>query len=225
MSQMAIEVANVTKTYTRGDSKISVLSDINLKIKKGEFASVMGPSGSGKSTLLYLMGGLDKVSKGKIFINGKDISTLNDNSESAMRRKRIGFVFQNYNLIENLSVEENVLLPALLDGRDKKVMKMKLDDLLKAVGLADRKKHTPKELSGGQQQRTAIARALINSPSILFTDEPTGNFDSKTGNEILELIRNINVEHKLTIVMVTHDNESTKYGTRIIRLKDGCLVI
>lgn len=216
-----IEVTNVRKSFNLADNSVEVLKHINFKVEKGEFISIMGPSGSGKSTLLYLMGGLDKVSGGSVRVNGVEMEKLNDAAESSMRRNKIGFVFQAYNLIDNLTLEENILLPALLEGKKKKDVMKKAEELMSAVGILKRRHHTPKELSGGEQQRTAIARALINDPCILFADEPIGNLDSKTGIEILELLRKINREKGITIVMVTHSEESTRYGNRVIRLKDG----
>ena len=219
-----IEVNNVSKSFALGKVSVPVLKNINLTISDGDFVSIMGPSGSGKSTLLYLMGGLDNVSEGSIVINGKEICKLSDELQSKMRRKEIGFIFQFYNLIPNLTVEENIMLPALLDGADKKELKKKVDELLTLVGLQERRKHTPRELSGGQQQRTAIARALVTNPDIIFADEPIGNMDSKSGVEVLKLLQKINRESGKTIVMVTHSEESTQYGNRVIRLKDGHVV-
>ncbi|SEA06171.1 putative ABC transport system ATP-binding protein [Pseudobutyrivibrio sp. ACV-2] len=219
-----IEVNNVSKSFALGKASVPVLKNINLTISDGDFVSIMGPSGSGKSTLLYLMGDLDNVSEGNIVINGKEISKLSDELQSKMRRKEIGFIFQFYNLIPNLTVEENIMLPALLDGADKKELKKKVDELLTLVGLQERRKHTPRELSGGQQQRTAIARALVTNPDIIFADEPIGNLDSKSGVEVLKLLQKINRESGKTIVMVTHSEESTQYGNRVIRLKDGHVV-
>jgi putative ABC transport system ATP-binding protein len=220
----AIEVQNVCKSFQLADSTLDVLKNVNLEIEQGEFISIMGPSGSGKSTLLYLMGGLDKVSQGSIRVNGVEMQQLSDTEESRMRRNDIGFVFQAYNLIDNLTLEENILLPALLDGKKKKDVMPKAEELMATVGILKRRHHTPRELSGGEQQRTAIARALINDPAILFADEPIGNLDSKTGQEILELLRDINREKGITILMVTHSEESTRYGKKIIRLKDGEIV-
>lgn len=217
-------VNNVSKSFALGKASVPVLKNINLTISDGDFVSIMGPSGSGKSTLLYLMGGLDNVSEGNIVINGKEICKLSDELQSKMRRKEIGFIFQFYNLIPNLTVEENIMLPALLDGADKKQLKKKVDELLTLVGLQERRKHTPRELSGGQQQRTAIARALVTNPDIIFADEPIGNLDSKSGVEVLKLLQKINRESGKTIVMVTHSEESTQYGNRVIRLKDGHVV-
>jgi putative ABC transport system ATP-binding protein len=219
-----IEVHNVYKSFQLGDKPVEVLKNINLEVKKGEFISIMGPSGSGKSTLLYLMGGLDTVSQGSICVNGIEMQKLNDDAESRMRRNDIGFVFQAYNLINNLTLEENVLLPALLEGKKKKTVMKRAEALMDRVGILGRRRHTPRELSGGEQQRTAIARALINQPAVLFADEPIGNLDSKNGKEVLELLRDINQEQGITILMVTHSEESTRYGNRIVRLKDGEVV-
>jgi putative ABC transport system ATP-binding protein len=183
----------------------------------------MGPSGSGKSTLLYLMGGLDKPTSGNILIDEKLIADMGDKQESLLRRQNIGFVFQFYNLIPNMTVEENIMLPILLDGKKAKNYKEKLDEIVKIVGLQDRKHHTPRELSGGQQQKTAIARALINDPDIILADEPIGNLDSKTGSEIMELFQRVNSMKDKTIIQVTHSLESAAYGNRIINLKDGII--
>lgn len=221
---LAIKTIDVCKDFMVGNTPVKVLKDINLEIEKGSFYSIMGPSGSGKSTLLYLLGGLDSCTSGSILINGKDISHLKDSEESKIRRRDIGFVFQFYNLIPNLNVEENILLPILLDGKNKKNYKDDLDEILELVGLQGRKKYVPSELSGGQQQRVAIARALINKPDIIFADEPIGNLDSKTGVEIMELFRKINIKQNKTIVQVTHSKESSMYGTHLINVKDGHIV-
>lgn len=216
-----IETIGLSKTYKLGSQSIDVLKDIDLEIGKGEFASIMGPSGSGKSTLLYLIGGLDKPTTGSIKIQGKELSVMKDKEESIMRRRDIGFVFQFYNLIPNLNVEENIMLPILLDGKKLKDYRKKLDEILGIVGLFERRHHTPRELSGGQQQRVAIARALINEPEIILADEPIGNLDSKTGTEIMMLLQKINLEKGKTIVQVTHSKEAAEYGKRIIYVKDG----
>lgn len=218
---VAIEAQSLCKSFSLGKDEVEVLKDIDLQIKKGEFVSVMGPSGSGKSTLLYLIGGLDKPTSGNIMINGKELSVMKDKEQSIMRRRDIGFVFQFYNLVPNLNVEENVMLPILLDGKKVKDHKERLDEILELVGLADRRKHTPRELSGGQQQRVAIARALINEPEILLADEPIGNLDSKTGMEVMALLQNINKVKSKTIVQVTHSKEAAEYGNRIINVRDG----
>lgn len=220
---IAVEVNNVCKDFILGKEEVKVLKELDFNIKKGEFVSLMGPSGSGKSTLLYLIGGLDHPTRGKVLVNGKELKLMKDQEESIMRRREIGFVFQFYNLIPNLTVEENVMLPILLDGHNPKKYKGQLDDILDLVGLSDRRKHTPRELSGGQQQRVAIARALINNPEIILADEPIGNLDSVTGREIMELFEKINKEKGKTIIQVTHSEKSAAYGTRTIRLKDGRL--
>ncbi|EPY6469966.1 ABC transporter ATP-binding protein [Clostridium sporogenes] len=222
--KIALEGKEITKEFKMGKESLMILKDISIKIKVGDFVSIMGPSGSGKSTLMYILGGLDKPSTGKVLMNGEDISKFNDDKQSVMRRRNIGFVFQFYNLIPNLNVEENILLPVLLDGNKTKDYKKELDNILEIVGLTERRKHTPKELSGGQQQRVAIARALINNPEIIFADEPTGNLDSKTGTEIMELLRKINRENKKTIIMVTHSMETAEYGNRVVNIKDGGIV-
>jgi len=216
-----IEAIDLCKTYKLGEVSIEVLKNVNLEINQGEFVSLMGPSGSGKSTLLYLLGGLDKPTSGSIRLKGRELSVMKDMEESAMRRKEIGFVFQFYNLVPNLSLEENIMLPILLDGKKLRQHKSRLDEILELVGLSDRRKHTPRELSGGQQQRVAIARALVNEPDIILADEPTGNLDSKSGTEIMELFKRINKEKGITIVQVTHSFEAAQYGARSINVKDG----
>ncbi len=219
-----IQAQNIYKSFSTGKHTLSVLKDISLKVSAGEFVSLMGPSGSGKSTLLYILGGLDRADSGNIIINNKEIGNLNDTAESTMRRVDIGFVFQAYNLIDNLTVEENILIPALLDGKKRSAVNKQLDELLKAVGLFEHRKHRPTELSGGQQLRTAIARALINRPKVVFADEPIGNLDSQSGKEVLELLGKLNQQYGITILMVTHSEDSTKYSNRVIRLRDGQLV-
>ena len=219
-----IKTVNLIKEFGEKDNKVRVLDDIDIEIKDGEFVSLMGPSGSGKSTLLYLVGGLDEPTKGKVLINGKDISKLSDNEMSKLRRRDIGFVFQFYNLVQNLTVEENIMLPVVMNGEKESNYKERLDYILKTIGLEDKRKSLPKELSGGQQQRVSIARAVILNPSIIFADEPIGNLDSKSGKEVMELFKKINEEEHITILQVTHSEESAKYGNRIIRLKDGKIV-
>ncbi|ADZ84835.1 MULTISPECIES: ABC transporter ATP-binding protein [Cellulosilyticum] len=221
MSEVIIETKGLWKSFDLGDEKIHILKDINLTIEKGGFYSIMGPSGSGKSTLLYLLGGLDKPSEGSIKVNGKELMTMKDQEESIMRRRDMGFVFQFYNLIPNLTVEENIMLPILLDGKKLKDYKERLEELLEKVGLTARRKYTPRELSGGQQQRVAIARSLMSNPNLILADEPIGNLDSKTGIEIMELLQRINKEEGKTIVQVTHSRESANYGTHLIVVKDG----
>jgi len=218
---IAVSVKDVCKNFVLGQEEVKVLKELTFDIKKGEFVSLMGPSGSGKSTLLYLIGGLDEPTTGQILVNEKELKTMKDLEESIMRRRELGFVFQFYNLIPNLNIEDNVMLPILLDGKNPKKYEKDLDEILELVGLSDRRYHTPRELSGGQQQRVAIARALINDPDIIMADEPIGNLDSVTGTEIMELFKRINVEKKKTIIQVTHSESAAQYGNRIIRLKDG----
>lgn len=222
-NHIAIEGKNIVKEYRMGDVVTRALKDVSLQIAQGEFVSIMGPSGSGKSTLLYILGGLDIPTRGSVLMDGQDISKWNDDRKSVMRRRNIGFVFQFYNLIPNLNVEENILLPVLLDGKNMKDYKKQLNEILEIVGLADRRKHTPRELSGGQQQRVAIARALINSPEIIFADEPTGNLDSRTGTDIMKLLQEINRESNRTIIMVTHSPDAAKYSSRTINVRDGII--
>ncbi|WP_026882004.1 ABC transporter ATP-binding protein [Clostridium akagii] len=224
LGETIILTENLNKTYKLGTENVEVLKNINLTIKQGEFVSIMGPSGSGKSTLLYLLGGLDNPTSGSVKIAGKELSVMKDKEKSIMRRRDVGFVFQFYNLIPNLDVEDNIMLPILLDGKKIKDYRKKLDDILDVVGLTDRRKYTPRELSGGQQQRVAIARALINEPEVILADEPIGNLDSKTGQEVMELLKRINLENGKTIVQVTHSSDAASYGQRIIYVKDGKVV-
>ena len=221
MTEVMIETKGLWKSFELGLEKVHILKNIDLVIKKGGFYSIMGPSGSGKSTLLYLLGGLDKPSSGSIQVNGKELIAMKDQEESMMRRRDMGFIFQFYNLIPNLTVEENIMLPLLLDGKKLKHYKGRLEELLEKVGLTERKKYTPRELSGGQQQRVAIARALMADPELILADEPIGNLDSKTGMEIMELLQRINKEEGKTIVQVTHSREAANYGTHMIFVKDG----
>ncbi|HGT1412482.1 TPA: ABC transporter ATP-binding protein [Clostridioides difficile] len=223
-NSLAVEAKNIIKEYKIGNTTTRVLKEVSLQVMKGEFVSIMGQSGSGKSTLLYILGGLDTPTSGKVYMNGADISHFNDEKMSIIRRRNIGFVFQFYNLIPNLNVEENIMLPLLLDGKNLKDYKNQLDEILDIVGLTDRRKHTPRELSGGQQQRVAIARALIGKPEILFADEPTGNLDSKTGIEIIDLLNKINRDNGQTIIMVTHSPEAAKSSSRTIIVSDGLIV-
>lgn len=221
MGRYAIEARGITKEYNVGNTVSLVLRDVSLGIAPGEFVSIMGPSGSGKSTLLYILGGLENPTNGSVLIDDHDISKFDDGKKSILRRRSIGFVFQFYNLIPNLSAAENILLPVLLDGGKAGDYKVRLQRILDIVGLADKRNHTARELSGGQQQRVAIARALINDSEIIFADEPTGNLDSKTGAEILALLREINRERGKTVLMVTHSAEAARYGSRLIYVRDG----
>ncbi|HJJ08564.1 MAG TPA: ABC transporter ATP-binding protein [Bacilli bacterium] len=217
-----LKVLNLTKIYGKGESKVVALDDVSFTVEKGEFVAIVGASGSGKSTLLHLIGGVDKPTKGQVFINDKDIYQMNDDALAIFRRRQIGLVYQFYNLIPILNVEENITLPLELDGRC--VDKNLLNDILKLLGLENRKNHLPNELSGGQQQRTSIGRALITKPSILLCDEPTGNLDSKASDEIMALLKKSNKDLKQTIIMITHNMEIAKLADRIIKIEDGKIV-
>ena len=219
-----IKIDKLVKNFGKGENEVKVLKGLNFEIEKGEFVSLMGASGSGKSTLLYLIGGLDKPTSGTIYINDKDINTLKEKDMAKLRRKDIGFVFQFYNLVQNLTVEENIMLPVVMDGRSEKNYKDRLDKILSIIGLSDKRKNLPNELSGGQQQRVSIARAMILSPNIILADEPIGNLDSKSGKEVMDLFKKINKEEGITILQVTHSEEAAEYGNRIIRLKDGEII-
>lgn len=221
---VAIKCENIIKEFGSKENTTRVLNDISLEIQNGEFVSLMGESGSGKSTLLYIIGGLDKPTKGKVLIKDNDINKISEKKMSKLRRKDIGFVFQFYNLVQNLTVEENIMLPVIMDGKKVSDYKERLDSILKIVGLEHKRKSLPSELSGGQQQRASIARAIILKPSIILADEPIGNLDSKSGEEVMKLFKKINKEEGITILQVTHSEESAKYGNRVIRLKDGKII-
>jgi putative ABC transport system ATP-binding protein len=215
---------SVTKQYQMGQVKVSALDAVSLVVQKGEFVAIMGPSGSGKSTLLHLLGGLDGPSEGEITLAGQPLSRLNDNQITVVRRRKVGFIFQFYNLLPTLTAEENVGLPLLIDGQSLGQHREKIERLLALVGLADRRHHKPDQLSGGQQQRVAIARAFVNDPEIVLADEPTGNLDSRSGAAILALLRKTCDELGATIVMVTHDPRAASYADRVVFLKDGRIV-
>ena len=217
----AIEVKDLSRSFVNGKQVAEVLKHVSLTVEKGEFVSIMGPSGSGKSTLLYLLGGLDQPTGGTVKINGIDLAKLSDKKLCAMRNEEIGFVFQFYNLVPNLNVEDNIALPLLLAGKKKADYQEKIDECLELIGMSDKRKLTPRELSGGQQQRVAIARALVFDPDILFLDEPIGNLDTRTGMKIMDLFRRINRKYGKTIVQVTHSEEAARYGTRLVRIVDG----
>ncbi len=217
-----LKVENLTKIYGKGDTKVVALDNVSFTVEKGEFVAIVGASGSGKSTLLHLIGGVDRPTSGKVFIDGKDIYELNDDALAIFRRRQVGLIYQFYNLIPILNVEENITLPLELDGR--KVDKEVLDSLLKTLGLEDRRKHLPNELSGGQQQRTSIGRAMITSPAIILADEPTGNLDSKASEEIAELLKLSNKKYNQTIIMITHNLDLAATADRIIKLEDGHII-
>ena len=208
-----IEVKNICKSFGSKENRTKVLDDLSLTVEKGEFLSLMGASGSGKSTLLYLIGGLDTPDSGEILLNGRDIAKMRDKELSKLRREGLGFVFQFFNLVQNLTVEDNILLPLVMDGKDPKKYRDRLDSMLETVGLSDKRKSYPNQLSGGQQQRCAIARAVMYEPQILLADEPTGNLDSKSGTE-----------NGITILMVTHSRECAAYSDKVITLCDGCII-
>ena len=216
-----IEVTNMNRSFENGKEVAHVLKDINLTVEEGEFVSIMGPSGGGKSTLLYLLGGLDMPTSGTVKVNNTDLKTLDDKGLCKMRNEDVGFVFQFYNLVPNLNVEDNICLPLMIAGKSKSAYKDKLDECLRVIGMEDKRKLTPRELSGGQQQRVAIARALVFDPKIIFLDEPIGNLDTKTGTRIMELFRDINQKYHKTIVQVTHPESAAQYGTKLVRLVDG----
>ena len=217
-----LKVDNLTKVYGKDSTKVVALDNVSFSVEKGEFVAIVGASGSGKSTLLHLIGGVDRPTSGKVFIDGKDIFEFNDDKLAIFRRRQVGLIYQFYNLIPILNVEENIVLPLSLDNRD--VDKEKLDELISLLGLQDRKKHLPNELSGGQQQRTSIGRALITNPTIILADEPTGNLDSKSSDEIVSLLKKSNKEFKQTIIMITHNMEIAKVADRIIKIEDGKIV-
>lgn len=216
-----IEARNIVKDFGSGNTITHVLKDISFEVEQGEFLSIMGPSGCGKSTLLYLLGGLDEPTSGIIMINGKNPKDLNDQELSRIRRQEIGFVFQFYNLVHNLRVEENILLPIVMAGKNPKEYEARLGEMLEIVGLQEKRKAIPSQLSGGQQQRVAIARAVMTNPSLILADEPIGNLDSVSGIRAMELFQAINRQYGITVVQVTHAPEMALYGTRVLRLKDG----
>lgn len=216
-----LETIDLSKTYGSKESKVKALTDININIEKGEFVAIIGPSGSGKSTLLHLIGGVDRPTSGKVFINDVDIYNLKEKDLSIFRRRNVGLIYQFYNLIPVLSAKENILLPAELDNR--KIDKEYLNDLLKTLGLKERENHLPNELSGGQQQRTSIGRALINRPSIVLADEPTGNLDSKNSKEVLELLKLSVKRYNQTLIMITHDTNIALQADRVITIEDGII--
>lgn len=214
-----LKVENLSKVYGTKENKVVALDNVSFSVNKGEFVAIVGHSGSGKSTLLHLIGGVDRPTKGKVIIEGNDIYTLNDDNLAIFRRRQVGLIYQFYNLIPILNVEENIVLPLELDG--KKVDKDELNELLDTLGLTNRRTHLPNELSGGQQQRTSIGRAIITHPAIILADEPTGNLDSKASEEIMELLKLSNKKYKQTIIMITHNLELAAQADRVITIEDG----
>jgi len=223
LAKPVVETADLKKTYILGKIPVNALRGVNLKVEKGDFLAILGPSGSGKSTLLNMIGALDKPTEGKVFINGVDVSTLNDNQLADLRRS-IGFVFQFFNLIPRLNAIGNVELPMAVSGLGKNERRKHAEELLETVGLKERMKHKPAELSGGERQRVAIARALANNPGFLLMDEPTGNIDSKTAKEIIGLVKRLNEDEGVTIIMITHDQQLASQATRIVKMLDGSII-
>ncbi|MCR5223818.1 MAG: ABC transporter ATP-binding protein [Bacilli bacterium] len=214
-----LKVENLTKVYGKDSTKVVALDHVSFSVNKGEFVAIVGASGSGKSTLLHLIGGVDRPTSGKVYIDGKDICSLSDDKLAIFRRRQIGLIYQFYNLIPILNVEENITLPLALDNRE--VDQESINNMLKLLGLQNRRNHLPNELSGGQQQRTSIGRALITNPTIILADEPTGNLDSKSSDEIVALLKKSNKELNQTIIMITHNMEIAKEADRIIKIEDG----
>ena len=217
-----LRVENLCKTYGKGSTLVHALKNVSFSVQKGEFVAVVGPSGSGKSTLLHILGGVDKPTSGHVYVEGSDVFSLNENNLAIFRRRQVGLIYQFYNLIPILNVKENMSLPVLLDGKepDSKY----LDELIETLGLQDRVNHLPNELSGGQQQRVSIGRALIYHPSLLLADEPTGNLDSKSSHEIMELLEISNRKYGQTIIMITHDENLAMHANRIITIEDGEII-
>ncbi len=217
-----LKVENLSKVYGKGETKIKAVDDISFSVEKGDFVAIVGASGSGKSTLLHLLGGVDRPTKGKVFIDDVDIYAMDNDALAIFRRRQVGLIYQFYNLIPILDVEENITLPAKLDGAE--VDKKHLNDLLETLGLENRKKHLPNELSGGQQQRVSIGRAIINNPALVLADEPTGNLDSKASDEIISLLKKSNEKYNQTIIVITHDLEIASSANRIITIEDGKII-
>ena len=222
---LAARVQNLTKTYGAGENEVRALDGVSIGIRRGEFTAIMGPSGSGKSTLMHIMAGLDTASTGQVWLGDTDVTRLGDTELTVLRRRRVGFIFQSFNLVPTLDVIGNILLPFALDGRRPSALEQaRIDRLIDTLGLTDRLSHRPHELSGGQQQRVAIARALASGPDLVFADEPTGNLDSRTGREVLQLLSEASTMHGQSIAMVTHDPIAASFADRVLFLGDGRLV-
>ncbi len=217
-----LRVENLSKVYGKGENKVNAVDNISFSVEKGEFVAIIGASGSGKSTLLHLIGGVDRPTSGKVYIDGKDIYSLNDDNLAIFRRRQVGLIYQFYNLIPVLNVEENITLPCRLDGRD--VNEQRLNELLKTLGLDKRKDNLPNQLSGGQQQRVSIGRAIANEPALMLADEPTGNLDSKASEEIISLLRLSNKKYNQTVIVITHDEKIALEADRIITIDDGKII-
>lgn len=214
-----LEVKNLSKVYGKGDTMVKALDNVSFSVEQGEFVAIIGPSGSGKSTLLHILGGVDTATSGSVVINNTDISTLDETALAIFRRRQIGLVYQFYNLIPILTVEENLTLPLLLDGR--KPDKRQINNLVERLGLSNRLNHLPNQLSGGQQQRVSIGRALVNNPALMLADEPTGNLDSENSREIVSLLRHFNKEYNQTVIIITHDERIALSADRVISIEDG----
>ena len=214
-----LRVENLSKIYGKGENEVRALDDVSFSVEKGQFVAIIGPSGSGKSTLLHILGGVDRPTNGKVFLEGQDIFAQNEDQLAIFRRRQVGLIYQFYNLIPVLNVTENITLPVLMDGR--KVNQERLDDLLTTLALKGREKHLPNQLSGGQQQRVSIGRALMNSPAVVLADEPTGNLDSKNSQEIVELLKLSNRQYGQTLIIITHDENIALQADRIITIEDG----
>ena len=217
-----LKVENLCKTYGKGANEARAVNNVSFKVEKGEFVAIIGASGSGKSTLLHLLGGVDRPTSGKVYIDGKDIYTLNNDNLAIFRRRQIGLIYQFYNLIPTLNVEENITLPCRLDGKE--VDKKRLEEVLNTLKLSNRKNHLPNQLSGGQQQRVSIGRAIINEPAIMLADEPTGNLDSKASEEVISLLRLSNKKFNQTVIVITHDEKIALEADRIITIDDGKII-
>ena len=217
-----LKIENLNKIYGKGENEVKAVNNISFSVQKGEFVAIVGASGSGKSTLLHLLGGVDRPTSGRVFIDGQDIYKLNDEQLAIFRRRQVGLIYQFYNLIPILNVEENITLPCNLDGKE--VKQEKLDEMLKTLKLENRRKHLPNELSGGQQQRVSIGRAIINNPAIMLADEPTGNLDSKASEEIISLLRLSNKKYNQTVIVITHDEKIALEADRVITIDDGRII-
>ena len=216
-----LKVEHLSKLYGKGENQVRALDDVSFSVEKGQFMAIIGPSGSGKSTLLHILGGVDRPTTGKVYLNGQDVFAQNEEQLAIFRRRQVGLIYQFYNLLPILNVTENITLPVLMDGRQ--VDQLRLEDLLLTLDLEDRKNHLPNQLSGGQQQRVSIGRALMNAPSVVLADEPTGNLDSKNSQEIMELLKLSNRQFGQTLIVITHDENIALQADRILTLEDGCI--
>lgn len=217
-----LKVENLCKTYGKGETLVKALDDVSFSVEKGEFVAIVGSSGSGKSTLLHILGGVDRPTSGKVYVDGEDVYKLNETNLAIFRRRQVGLIYQFYNLIPILNVEENIVLPCKLDGKN--VSKDRLNEIIDTLGLSTRRKHLPNELSGGQQQRVSIGRAIINNPALVLADEPTGNLDSKASDEIVALLKESNKKYNQTIIVITHDPDIASVANRVITIEDGKIV-